>query len=86
MKVKLNEETDWSSIFGLYAMNRSTMLYENTSYTEDMYAVMFDNDDIMFDESNVSDIVLNWDDKQGTIEYLLYTFNRFLVGYVYMPR
>ena len=85
MKVKLNAETDWSSVFGLSAMNKSTMLYENTSYTEDMYAVMFDNDDIMFDESDVSNIVLNWDDKQGTIEYLLYT-NRFLVGYVYMPR
>lgn len=86
MKVKLNEETHWSSMFGLYAMNKSTMLYENTSYTEDMYAIMFDNNDIIFDESNVSDIVLNWDDKQGTIEYLLYTFNRFLVGYVYTPR
>lgn len=86
MKVRLNEETDWSSMFGLYAMNRSTMLYENTSYTEDMYAIMFDNNDIVFDETDVSNIVLNWDDKQGTIEYLLYTFNRFLVGYVYMPR
>ncbi len=86
MKVKLSEETDWSSTFGLYAMNKSTMLYENTSYTEDMYAIMFDNNDIIFDESNVSDIVLNWDDKQGTIEYLLYTFNRFLVGYVYILR
>lgn len=86
MKVKLNQETDWSSAFGLYAMNKSTMLYENTSYTEDMYGVMFDNDNIMFDESDVSDIVLNWDDKQGTIEFLLYTFDRFLVGYVYTPR
>lgn len=86
MKVKLNKETDWSRIFGLYAMNKSTMLYENTSYTEDMYAVIFDIDDKFFDEGNVSDMVLNWDDKQGTIEFLLYTDDRFLLGYVYMPR
>lgn len=86
MKVKLNQETDWSGVFSLFAMNKSTMLYENTSYTEDMYAVIYDNDDMFFDESNVSDIVLNWDDKQGTIEFLLYTFDRFLVGYVYTPR
>lgn len=86
MKVKLNQETDWSGVFSLFAMNKSTMLYENTSYTEDMYAVIYDNDDMFFDESNVSDMVLNWDDKQGTIEYLLYTSDRFLVGYVYTPR
>ena len=82
----LKEETDWwLDTFGgkkycnLYAQNYATRLFENTSYTRDMIAVLFDSDK---DESDIiSDCPLS-----ARMDFLLFDEQHHLVGYVYTPR
>jgi hypothetical protein len=81
----LSEETDWwFDIIGgkytnIYAQNYATRLFENTSYTRDMIAVLFDGG------KDEEDIISDCPDPTK-IDFLLFDEQHHLVGYVYTPR
>jgi hypothetical protein len=81
--IKLNDETDWATEYGVYAVNSETCLFENSSWAEGLTMVLFTDTD----ESDVfTDLErsLTWDGLD--YEYALYDGEHRLVGYVYHPK
>jgi len=78
-KILLNDETDWYTAFDTrtFALNTSTFLFENTSWTEGLFAFIYDDKDTMFDESDVSIVV-----REKKPMFLLYNTRNELIGYV----
>jgi hypothetical protein len=78
--IKLGQETDWATAFGLYAMNDATKLFENTSWTEGLVAEVYDTDS----NDEVSDhLDARIYKEKKNIVFLLYTPDHFLAGFVY---
>ena len=78
--IKLGQETDWATAFGLYAMNDATKLFENTSWTEGLVAEVYDTDS----NDEVSDhLDARIYKEKKSIVFLLYTTDHFLAGFVY---
>lgn len=78
-KVRLSEETDWEFEYGVYAINRDTRIFENTSCTEGMTMELYKG----FDESDVSRMLADRLRNGGDNEFTLYNYNHELVGFVY---
>ena len=77
--IKLASETDWATEYGVYAINRCTRIFENTSWTEGLTMVLFTDTD----ENDVSaKLTLN---RGLDYEFALYDDEHHLVGYVYRP-
>jgi len=84
--IKLGDETDWYYTEGrrLYAQNRDTRLFENTSWTKGMTMVLFDDKVKDFDPTDVSnDLAKNILHEGYDYEFVLYNGQHDLVGYVY---
>ena len=85
--IDLGNETDWYFDGGrrLFALNRDTNLFENTSWTQGLTMLLYDwnDDEDCFDEGDVSlalnDRLLNGDEY----EFTLYNSQHQLVGFVF---
>lgn len=80
MKAKIaKEETDWMLDYGVYAINRDSRLFENTSavrgYTIELY--------VGVDENEVANRLGDIIDEFGDYDYCLYSTKHELVGIVY---
>lgn len=71
-------EVDWSIEFSLYGLNLSTMQFENTSYipANTLIAV-----NIFHNIADYSEEIAD-EAKEKNADYLLYSDNHFVVGYV----
>ena len=82
--IKLKDETDWAFDFGVYAVNRDSRMFENTSWTKGLEAEIYDSNEEDFDENRVADALAEvFDDERGDYEYALYDGMHRLVGFVY---
>jgi hypothetical protein len=80
--IKLKNETDWATEYGVYAINRDTRIFENTSWTEGLRMVFFTDTD----ENDVSTDLARTLLWQGLdYEFAIYDGEHHLVGYVYRP-
>lgn len=77
--IKLENETDWGTKFGLYAMNDATKLFENTSWTEGMIAEIFNTNE----DDAASDRFDEFKSKGGSAEFLLYDSEHYFAGFAY---
>lgn len=79
--IKLGQETDWwyTNDMHLYAQNRDTRMFENTSYTEGMVLELYTDTD----ENDVANALGKhlWDGKE--YEFALYNSKHELVGFAY---
>ena len=79
--IKLGQETDWwfTNNMNLYAQNRDTRMFENTSYTEGMVMELYTDTD----ENDVANALGKhlWDGKE--YEFALYNSKHELVGFAY---
>jgi hypothetical protein len=83
--IKLGQETDWyyTENRNLYAVNRDTRLFENTSWTEGMTMVLYDGEVKNFDPADVSNDLAEFLRDGKDYEFALYNGQHDLVGYVY---
>ena len=80
MKQIINtEETDWAAEFGVYAINRDTRLFENTSGIPGITIEIFYG----LDEGEVSDRLGQRLRDGLDYEYALYDGSHHLCGYAY---
>jgi hypothetical protein len=80
MKAKIEKtETDWMQDYGVYAVNRDSRLFENSSevsgYTIELYWGC--------DENEVANRLAEVIDEFGDYDYCLYSQMHELVGFVY---
>lgn len=79
-----NGEVDWGTEFGVYAINRYSRLWENTSYLTNTTIVIFNSEDPSFDESKVAtDLTESLSDRYDCEDYDLYNGKHQFVGYAY---
>ena len=84
--IKLKDETDWAFDFGVFAINRDTRMFENTSWTKGMEVEIYNPEEEDFDENLVADALAEvFDDERGDYEYTLYDGMHQLVGFAYRP-
>lgn len=83
-EIYLKEETDWYFDDGrrLYAQNRDTRMFENTSWTEGLVMVLFKDTD----ENDVANELGKRLREGKDYEFALYNSQHELVGYVYNPQ
>lgn len=81
MKKSLNNETDWATEFGAYAVNRDTRIFENTSFTEGMFVEIFED----ADENDVANKLGERLRDGLEYEYALYDGSHRLIGFAYYP-
>lgn len=80
--IKLGRETDWyfTNNYHLYAVNRDTRMFENTSYTEGLVMELYTDTD----ENDVANALAEvFNDWRGDYEFALYNEKHELVGFVY---
>lgn len=76
---ELEEETDWWYKYGIYALNRDTQMFENTSYTKNLVMYLYNG----VEEDEVSAKLNKWKKVNNREEdFTLYNINRVLVGFV----
>ena len=81
IRVNKDTEYDWSIDFGVYALNLSTMQFENTSYITKNALIVINIYNNMADFSE--DIAE--EAKSNNATFILYSENHFVVGYVKEP-
>lgn len=81
--IKLGQETDWwfTNNRNLYAQNRDTRMFENTSYTEGMVMELYTNTD----ENDVANALGERLRDGYDYEFAIYNSRHELVGFVYYP-
>lgn len=79
--IKLGQETDWwfTNNMNLYAQNRDTRMFENTSYTEGMVMELYTDTD----ESDVSNELGRRLREGNDYEFAIYNSKHELVGFAY---
>lgn len=79
--IKLGQETDWwfTNNYNLYAQNRDTRIFENTSYTEGMVMELYTDTD----EGDVSNELGRRLREGNDYEFALYNNKHDLVGFAY---
>lgn len=81
--IKLGEETDWwfTNNRNLYAVNRDTRMFENTSYTQGMVMELYRDED----ENDVANALGARLRDGKEYEFVIYDASHRLVGFVYYP-
>jgi hypothetical protein len=81
--IKLGEETDWwfTNNRNLYAVNRDTRMFENTSYTQGMVMELYRDED----ENDVANALGARLRDCREYEFVIYDASHRLVGFVYYP-
>lgn len=84
--IQMGEEVDWITKFGVYARNRDSRIYENTTkFPYNAIVVIYDWHNNSYDENDVANDLANavnyamWDGE----DYTLYNEQHQLVGYVF---
>ncbi len=80
--IRLGQETDWwyTNNMNLYAQNRDTRMFENTSYTEGLVLELYTDTD----ENDVAEALAEvFNDERGDYEFVVYNSRHELVGFVY---
>ena len=79
--IKLGQETDWwfTNNMNLYAQNRDTRMFENTSYTEGMVLELYTDTD----EGDVSNELGRRLREGNDYEFAIYNSKHELVGFAY---
>lgn len=78
-RVIKENETDWASEFGVYAINKNTRLVENTSAVRNYTVEIFPEEE----EDKISDRLAARLAVGKSFEYTLYDGNMKLIGYAY---
>lgn len=78
------DEVDWYSVFNAWAVNRDTRIFENCSYAHGLVVEVWDDDNMLFDENDVSTALANERLCEGLdYDFALYNDEHRLIGYAY---
>lgn len=75
------EETDWLRDYGVFAINRDTRLFENTSGVKGSVIELY----FGLDEGEVSNVLADFLRTGSDYDFALYTSKHELCGFVYSP-
>ena len=75
------EETDWMRDYGVYAVNRNTRLFENTSAVKGYVIKIYYG----LDEGEISSVLADFLRTGSDYDFALYTSKHELCGFVYSP-
>lgn len=75
------EETDWLRDYGVFAVNRDTRLFENTSGVKGSVIELY----FGLDEGEVSNVLADFLRTGSDYDFALYTSKHELCGFVYSP-